>query len=204
MMRLALILALLPLAADAECLTATSIDRGVVFQRQSGDKGLAIRKGGVVEVDYVTNRPGIQDERIARFGIYESKTADYPFGPDMIGVGTIETETTYARKGPEPEPGLSYRTTWRAKISDYMPVENSPIVTRAKGSVTFLFQEVKEVKLSGCTYRAMGVEATFQTEGGWKKQRWIYFPDLGFALETRVTTPGGDRKLGLVEMRAPT
>jgi hypothetical protein len=202
-MRLALILALLPFAVQAECLTATSIDRGVVFKRQTGDQGIAIRKGKAVEVDYATNRPGIQDERIARFGIYESKWGYYPYGPDIVGVGTVETETTYAKPGPEPKPGLAYQTAWRAKISDYAPVENSPIVTRTKGSVTFLFQEPREVTLSGCKYQAMGVEATFQSESGWKKQRWVYFPDLGFGLETRVTTAGGDRKLGLVEMRAP-
>lgn len=32
--------------------------------------------------------------------------------------------------------------------------------------------------------------------------RWTHVPDLGFGLETRVTTATDDRKLGLVEMRA--
>ncbi len=204
-MRLALTLCLLlfPLAAEARCLDTGSIDRGVVFKRQTGATGFAVRKGDKIQIDYVTNKPSVEDQRVARFGIYETRTDDYPWGPDMVGVGTVVTETTYARKGPEPKPGLAYQTRWRAKISDHMPVENGPIVSRESGSSTFLFQDVKEVKLSGCTYRAMGVEATIQGPGGWTKQRWIYFPDLGFGLETRVTTATDDHKLGLVEMRAP-
>lgn len=206
-MRLALplfiVLAVLPAAATAQCLTGTSIDRGVVFKRQTGDAGLAVRKGDAVQIDYVTNRPSVEDQHIARFGIYETRRDNYPYGPDMVGVGTVVTETTYAKRGPEPAPGLAYQTTWRAKVTDHAPVADGPLVSREKGTVTFLYQEVKEVKLSGCTYRAMGVEATFQGPGGWTKQRWVYFPDLGFGLETRVTTAADDRKLGLVEMRAP-
>lgn len=200
---LGLSLGLTATAATAECLTANSIDKGVVFKRQTGDVGFVVRKGNAVHIDYVTNRPSVQDERVAAFGIYETQHDYYPWGPDMVGAGTVSTETTYAKRGPEPAPGLAYQTGWRTKVTDHAPVENGPIVTRGKGTVTFLYQEVKEVKLSGCTYRAMGVEATIQSPDGWTKQRWVYFTDLGFGLETRVTTATDDYKRGLVELRAP-
>jgi hypothetical protein len=41
------------------------------------------------------------------------------------------------------------------------------------------------VELSGCSYRALTVEAEFTGKGGGRSQRWVYFSQLGLGIETR-------------------
>lgn len=60
-------------------------------------------------------------------------------------------------------------------------------VSRFKTSYTanFAFLPETTAKLSGCTYRMIPGEAVFTGPDKSRSQRFVFFPDLGFGLETK-------------------
>ncbi len=182
---LAVCLALSPLAAAADCLTADSLTTGIVFKRADGRSGLAIARDGGVFIDYSTGPGTYTDERQTSMGIYETRQTLYLSDEQLIGDGDTVIDWTFRKAPPVPQPYES----WKAKVATYVISYNSSEIgyneSKGKLEVVYEFGERREVKLSGCTYAAMTVEATFigDTSGG--TQRWIWFPDLGFGLETQ-------------------
>ena len=69
-------------------------------------------------------------------------------------------------------------------------------------SVSYSYLAESTATLSGCSYRILPVEATFINAETDLTRRFIYFPDLGFGLETRVIDRKGDasRELGLTSL----
>jgi hypothetical protein len=170
----------------APCLTADSLASGILFKRQDGRTGLAKAVPTGVRIDYEISKSSYRvDQRATRLGIYELKTEWEPSDEMIVGSGTLETTRKFETKGPVPEPGGSYRVTVREEWYQADGTEKGYDKGRTTVTMQYSFLEAREVKLSGCTYTAIPVEATTKEDGAViRRQRWVYFPDLGFGLET--------------------
>jgi hypothetical protein len=213
MMRLALhitaltacLSAALPVAAG--CVTSDTLAKGVAFTRADGVGGLAIQDGTKVWIEYRFSAPkGNRDERVGRFGIYETETISEGIrrnGTVIEGRARHETSIRFARPGSEPVPGETFKSTFRAKTRSCIASECVEI-WRTWGSATYRFMQSETVRISDCAYKVIPVEATFFGTVPIYTQRWLYFPDLGFGLETRVTDHlnGTNVKLGLTSIMA--
>ena len=201
----ALLLLTLPNLAQARCVTADDLATGIAFKRQDGRSGLALAKGKTVDINYNANpTTAWRDKRVTDRGIYELTRGSYPSDEEIVGAGPGGYfEYRLSGKPPVPKAGSSWKTTVTTKTTSDAGTEAGPQVQRGKMTATYSFQAVTEATLSGCTYRIQPVEATFLAENTHTTKRWIYFPDLGFGLETRVTVhnTGEDRKLGLTSFR---
>jgi hypothetical protein len=192
--------------AAADCVTADTLAKGIAFTRANGVGGLALREGAEVRIEYkYTAASGNQDERVGRFGIYETESV-YEYNDPTPGVidgwSRSNTVTRLSRRGMEPVPGATFTTAWKAK-SSYCSGASCPEVYRTKGSVTYRFLPLQTGTISGCAYSVIPVEATFSGDQMHSTIRWLYFPELRFGLETRVTDhrSGKDEKLGLTAMK---
>ena len=143
------------------------------------------------------------DQRRTTIGIYDLDWSWTPTDEYYVGGGPGGSYTyRFAGRPPVPTPGTSWKTTVSVKESQDIGIRSGPVVTRYSYDVTYSFQDTAEAKLSGCTYTIQPVEATFTGQNGHYSRRWIYFPDLGFGLETRQIDhrSGQDRKLGLTAL----
>ena len=175
------------LPAHADCLTAASLDAGVVFARADGRSGLAERRGADVFVDYDTGPGPWTDERLGRFGIYETSTTQYfQDDPDAVGGGSTDAARRFSVKPPDPVAGGGCTGTVRAQRWLHNAAWAGGYGYKVRYEASYVFQAEKTVKLSGCRYRAIPVEASFVASDDSHSRRWLYFPDLGFGLETRV------------------
>lgn len=204
-MRLTLCFALLLSSpAFADCVTKDDLAVGVAFKRQDGRAGLIKAKGKTFEINYaVESKTAWQDERDALMGIYETgwaytPTDEYYVGGSPGGLYSYK----FAKKPPVPAEDATWQSKVKVTETQDNGTEYGPEESHFNLTVVYSYQTIKEAKLSGCTYRIMPVEATFTGENTHLTQRWIYFPDLGFGLETRVTmhNAGEDRKLGLTAL----
>jgi hypothetical protein len=191
-------------AAQAECLTFTSIEKGVAFTRADGHKGLARTKDGGIYIDYALNTgTAWGDTRRTQIGIFEKTWNWSPTDEYYVG-GSPGAFYEYKRSGkqPEPRPGTTWATTLRIEETNDDGTEAGAVTGTTRVKVTYSFLDAQEVKLSGCKYTAIPVE--LRGPGAKLIRRWMYFPDLGFGLETRMTDPesGHDLKLGLTSMKA--
>ena len=200
MRRLALLLclALTPGASLAECLTADSVLSGARFKRADGRTGRVVAKDGGIFVDYAAGKGMWTDERQTHLGIYELNTTSYFSDEELIGSGETRQTWKFRGKPPVPEAGES----WKPRISAHSVTDNSSEQGyqewSGKFDAAFSFLPEIEAKLSGCTYRAVPVEATFLGDSGGFTRRWLYFPDLGFGLETKRDGTG----IGLTALTA--
>lgn len=183
----------------AECLTAESIDKGVVFTRKDKRTGVAIRRGKVISIDYAAGKGIWTDERATTYGVYESKITEFFEDEPTVGGGDTVITQTFKGKPPEPKGGEGWTTVMKTAAISYNSSEVGYYEWKARHKVTYVFLPENNVKLSGCTYRVVPVEAAFvEDDGSGYKRRWLYFPDLGFGLETKR----GDDGNGLTSMKA--
>lgn len=195
------------LPAAAACVTADTLATGVAFTRADGMGGLAVRDGADVLIEYRYTAPkGNRDERAGRFGIYETNTISE--GKRRNGTalelrGRHETVTRLSPAGKEPVPGQTFKMRWR-EITKACIGSECEQIWRSWGTVTYRFLTSQTVRISGCAYEVIPVEATFFGTVPLYTTRWLYFPELGFGLETRVTDHmmETDMKLGLTSMTA--
>jgi hypothetical protein len=163
------------------------LTRGVAFSRKDGSKGIARREGdGSVYIDYVTNRGEWLDKRRVKNGVFEITRVVQESEELMVGSSAPDYTWTYSPKPKKPEDGM----VWTGKVKELVEVtisdEHSTVQrTRTSWTASYRCFEPREVKLSGCTHRALTVEATFKGERGSYSQRWVYLPDLGLGLETK-------------------
>jgi hypothetical protein len=194
--------------AAAACLDAASIDRGVVFTRADGRSGTAIRQGKAIRVDYAAGDPQWTDTRLALWGIFDQSgevfRASLAEGEAMVGGGVLTYVWKHGSTPPEPAPAKDWSTTIREATQEEVGLETGPERARRTYTARYRFLEAKEVTLSGCSYASIAVEASYASADVSFARRWVYFPDLGFALETRSSDPrghtGGARKIGLTAM----
>lgn len=178
-------MALLALPADAGCLTAASIDQGVVFRRADGHSGSAIRKDGRIFIDYAAEDGVRIDLRQTRLGIYETAMTQLFIDEAAMGAGTEMFAQRFAGKLAEPVAGGG----WRGKVEVQFDADNPSVVeSLAQGWVwdaEFSFLPEFSGTLSGCAYRVIPVEVRFRTASRVFDQRFVYFPQLGFGLESK-------------------
>jgi hypothetical protein len=205
-MRLTALFALLLTAtpALADCVTKADLAVGVAFKRQDGRKGEIVATGKGFAIKYAADsKTAWQDDRDSLMGIYDTTWAWTPTDEYYVGGGPGGYYSfKYSGKPPVPEAGEAWKTTVNVSETQDNGTENGPETFHYKLKVTYSFQDTKEARLSGCTYTVQPVEATFTGKNTHLTRRWIYFPDLGFGLETRVTDHQGgeDRKLGLTAL----
>jgi hypothetical protein len=172
--------------ADAAC-RPVDLDKGIAFKRQDGSKGLARREaGGEVVIDYVTNRGAWIDRRRVKNGVFETMRIVEESEEPMVGASAPTFSWSYSPKAVWPEDGV----TWHGKVKEDVEVtisdERGTVERdRTRWTASFTCRDPREVKLSGCTYAALTVEASFVGERGSRSQRWVYFPALQLGLETR-------------------
>lgn len=205
-MRLTAILALCLAAppALADCVTPDSLPRGVSFKRQDGHKGTIHFDSKDFAINYAADsKTAWEDERDSHLGIYDTAWTWTPTDEYVVGGGPGGYYSfKFSGKPPVPEVGQTWKSTISVAETQDNGTESGPETYSYKLKVTYSFQDTREAKLSGCTYTIQPVEATFTGKNTHLTRRWIYFPDLGFGLETRVTDHqgGDDRKLGLTAL----
>ena len=202
---LAMLLLCIPSFARADCVTPKDLTTGIAFTRQDGRNGTVQAEGKGLTIDYAAGtKTAWQDFRRTTMGVYDLTWAWSPTEEYYVGGGPGGSYNfKFSGKPPVPVAGKNWKTTLRVAETQDNGTEYGPQTYRYNYDVTYSFQDTKEVKLSGCPYTVMPVEATFIGKSEHLTRRWIYFPDLGFGLETRVIdhTSGEDRKLGLTAMK---
>lgn len=182
-MAAALVAGLVVQPAGARCVDAGDLARGILFDRDGGFPGKVVAQAGGVFVDYAHGNSGT-DERQTLMGIYELSTVT-ALGGDFIGTGPVAVTQHFQGDPPEPVAGQGWQSRVRLRISgDGTTGPDSGKTHVVRRQVRYSFLAEREVTLSGCTYRALPVEAVFGQGDSELRQRWIYFPDLGFGLET--------------------
>lgn len=172
--------------ASADCLTAPSIVQGVSFTRSDGRQGFAQRQGDDVVIDYATGTGPWQDQRRTWLGFYEVQTDQYfQDDPDAVGGGTKHVTQAFNGQMPAPAAGAN----WSMTMEYHEVQDNSSEVGHIDYDARYqvAFHALAEIggTISGCPYRAIPVEATFRGPDDSFTRRWLYFTDLGFALETK-------------------
>lgn len=181
--------------AAARCVTAADLDSGIAFQREDGRTGLAVRDGKFVRIDYATGADAWLDQRVMAHGLYEVQ-ADFHFNAlPTVGGGSPHFTWTYAGRIPLPKPGKTWTTSVSERRHEDIGTERTPPDQQRQDEVTFSFLDAMQVTLSGCPYTVVPVE----TAAG---QRWLYFSDLGFAIETRRAEEGQRGLLSFTPIRA--
>lgn len=183
--------ALIRPAYAAQC-GGLDLGKGIAFTRKDGSKGLARREGdGVVFIDYVTNRGEWLDRRRVKNGVFEvSRLVEESEFP-VVGSSAPDYAWTYSPKIILPEDGAAWSGTVKELVEVTISDEHGTVERqRTRWKASYRCFEPREVALSGCTHRALTVEASFKGENGTRSQRWVYFPDLGLGLETKRDSTG--------------
>lgn len=196
--RSALTLALSALAAPALIRPAQAacsrpdLAKGIVFKREDGSRGLARSEGGgVVSIDYVTNRGAWLDRRRVKNGVFEVSRLVEESEEPVVGASAPEYTWTYSPKIRMPEEGMTWAGTVKEVVEVTISDERGTVDRRKRRwDASYRCFDAREVKLSGCSYQALAVEAAFSGDGQTRSQRWVYFPELGLGLETKRNGKG--------------
>ena len=164
--------------------------KGIVFKRQDGTRGLVRREGdGALVIDYVTNKGARVDRRRSKLGIYELGRVLGDSESAVVGSAAPEWVWKFPGNLPEPEAGKGWSGTVREsliQISYGDEMKENRSVSKSLWQANYRFLERKEVKISGCFYLILPVEAAFVSGSAKRSQRWIYFEREGFGIETRA------------------
>lgn len=162
------------------------LDQGIAFRRKDGSEGTARREGDEVRIDYVTNRGAWTDIRRVKNGVFEvSRTVEESEEP-MVGASAPTYSWTYSPRIIMPADGATWSGRVRQDVEVTISDENATVERRrTRWDAIYRCFEPREVTLSGCTLKALTVEAAFSGKGGGYSQRWVYFPELGLGIETR-------------------
>ncbi|MDZ4395707.1 hypothetical protein [Cypionkella sp.] len=205
----ALIVSLLTaLPAYAECVTPASLANGVSFTREDGRQGMIRTEGKRFSIDYAVNsNTAWQDKRQSWLGIYDAEWVWVPTDTYQAEGGPGGSYSfRFATKPPMPAAGTTWDTTVTQRGDQAVRFKLGPVAIsqrdRTSYSVNYRFMAETAAKISGCTYRVMPVEAVFKNKTTDLTRRWIYFPELGFGLETQVIDRLGttSRALGLTSL----
>lgn len=201
----ALALLLLTASPAAACVTAADLADGIAFKRQDGRSGWAQADGAGVSIDYASDPDNDwSDYRKTRLGIYESLWSWSPSDEAVMGQGPgAGYSYKLAGKPPAPAAGMAWASKVKVTETTDDGSENGQQSQSYTLKVSYTAQAAKTVRLSGCSYTILPIEAHFTGDHTDLTRRWVYFPDLGFGLETRVTNhlTGEDRKLGLTALK---
>jgi len=187
-LRFLVVLAFSAAPAFAECLSADDFSGGEVpVALKAGDEWRLTRgeDEGQVIAEYRDRYGEPLRWQFSHLGVYpaheqQSLTVDPASGNETpFPQREWALTTTYSAQPPAPEPGGN----WSASGTTRGTLDGQE---RAWDfSVTYTFDPVKTVTLSGCRYTAIGVNGTFHSGKDDWTGRWIYFPDLAVGVQTR-------------------
>ncbi len=192
-LRLAVLCSTLASPVWADCVSFDSFTKGVTVKQADGSIWTA-RRGAhdVIRIDQ-TNAEGVYAKYVvARYGVYPAESTRNGIG------GTAEY--TFA-KAP-PEPSLTMVWTSNYKVNDIPHFDKSRQDWRS-GKVKATASDLREVTISGCPFRVMGVDLAMTANDRTTVLHYAYFPDLRFGTQTRVKFDGSDKvEAGIVAMTA--
>ncbi|MCF1708462.1 hypothetical protein L0V05_06495 [Tabrizicola sp. J26] len=173
--------------AAAECVTAENLTgRGILFTMADGKVWLARDAGKKgVRLDQANGKPADDAYIEGPYGIYEVVHGHRVY-PKRDFWGYIKRD--FRKRPPQPVAG----ERWSSKLEE----DQGSFFAQSRGSdfkgeVSYRFLPEKTVKISGCAYQIVPVEATFTGKDTiWddpvldRNDRWIYFPALGVGVHT--------------------
>ncbi len=160
----------------------------MVFKRQDGSHGRLQSVGDKIVIGYVTGRDPWEDERTTLVGVYEQARDLNENEGDLVGSSPPSWEWKFSPKVTVPQAGDGWAGTVKDVVQNVtygaaMKANVPRFKTSYKANLAFLPETT--AKLSGCTYRMIPGEAVFTGPDKSRSQRFVFFPDLGFGLETK-------------------
>ncbi len=188
----ALCLALSAPAALADCVGYDSFVKGVEVKLQDGSKWIARRSAHeVIRIDKTNHDGAYAQYAIGPYGVFVTEGT-------RNGIGTT-TELAYSKTPPQPFVGMDWTST--VKNTTISEATHSTYPAK-RGKVHVTANNLREVKLNGCTYKVMGVDIAYSADLGGMVQHFAYFPDIRFGLQTKVTYKDGSTdSAGITGMR---
>lgn len=122
----------------------------------------------------------------AQWGVYPAFEEQHLSVDPAAGVSTPWPAKEWFKRfrfdSPPPEPvaGGDWTSTGRAELE--IDGQNNIYAVTA----TYSFDPEKTVSLSGCSYRSIGVNGTFDAGDVKWSARWVYFPDLKVGVQTKA------------------
>ncbi len=179
--------------AMAECLTQEDfIDAEVTVGLQAGDEWRVMRSDDGVQAEYRDRYGEPLRWQLTEHGVYprfeqQNLSVDPASGNQTpFPAASWEMETVYDQDPPPPVAGGNFATTGVAS-GNFGGVKKTWAFT-----VAYSFDPEKTVTLSGCRYRAIGVNGSFHSSSVDWMGRWVYFPDLAVGIQTK----GKDSRTG--------
>jgi hypothetical protein len=179
-------------SAQAECVNFLSFAKGVTVKLEDGSVWSVRRQAHEVIRLEQTNAGGNYARYVeATYGVYQTEST-------RNGSATV-SEYSYVRRVPEPAAGMDWTSNVRAtttKIGD-----TKADAWREKVHVTA--GSVATVKIGSCRYAALGLDVGHIGGPYPTVQHFTYFPDLRFAIQTRITYPTDTvKKAAILSMKA--
>ncbi len=170
----------------ADCLTKDSfIDNEVTAALQAGDEWHVSRTDEGVQAEYRDKYGEPLRWQLTEHGVYprfeQQNLSVDPASGNQTPFPAIswEMETVYDNELPLPVAGGNFATTGVAS-GNFDGVKKTWAF-----SVAYSFDPEKTVTLSGCRYRAIGVNGSFHSSSVDWTGRWVYFPDLAVGIQTK-------------------
>ncbi|MCF1708463.1 hypothetical protein L0V05_06500 [Tabrizicola sp. J26] len=193
-MRLTLIAAclVLPVAAQADCVTLYDMTHmpGATLTTQQGS--VEIGRWGTTDHTMREGKAIYQDKagktdhwRVFRGGVFETEEYWNYEDPKTGALMLVDLQRKFSGRLPKIEPGKSWETMATDRISVHNKLTGEDTKTTEKLTVTYSFLPAKQVKISGCSYETIPVEATLAGDQTRLTRRFIYFPALEAGIVTR-------------------
>lgn len=180
--------------AFAECLTKDDFAKTVVAAPlKAGDEWRISRSDAGVQAEYRDPQGKPLRRQMALYGVYprfeeQSLSVDPATNMTPFPATQWEVGTVYDQSPPVPVAGGNFASTGVAS-GRFEGVQKT-----WSFNVAYSFDPEKTVTLSGCRYRAIGVNGNFYSGPAAWSGRWVYFPDL----EVGIQTKGEDSRTGEV------
>ena len=149
----------------AACVTAETLATGVSFTREDGKTGLVQSAGDVVAITHAVGAGPWQDTRTSRLGIYDLTADPHLSNAVTVGGGYPHYAWSFAKLPPVPAPGTGFSTRIKQTRTEDIGTQTSPAPTVSAYDSTYTFLPAQRVKLSGCPYPIIPVEAAFSNGG---------------------------------------
>jgi hypothetical protein len=182
--RLAALCAVFASPVWADCVSFNTFTKGVTVTQADGSIW-TVRRGAheVIRMDQ-TNATGVYAKyEVGTYGIYETEGT-------RNGIGTT-TENTYAKTPQEPNIGMEWVSNFK---TNSIPYYDKSRQDWRRGKVRVTASDLREVKISGCAHRVMGVDVAETVAERTTVVHFLYFPDLRFGTQTRITYQDGRKE----------
>lgn len=186
-LRFAAFVLLLAQPAFAECLTKDSFSGAeVTATLKAGDEWRLSRTDAGLQAEYRDPQGEPLRWQMTLYGVYprfeqQNLSVDPATNTTPFPASQWEVETVYNQSPPMPVAGGNFAATGVAS-GRFGGVKKTWSFT-----VAYSFDPEKTVTLSGCRYRAIGVNGNFYSGAVAWSGRWVYFPDLEVGIQTKGT-----------------